>query len=150
VNATSQVRNNCLLFAALTALWLLGDAGCATSPKRTFPGANWAHDKAGLPPRVVREVDAFVRTLDTTGLTVVRHGKVVYEYGDVAEVSYIASVRKSVLSMLYGPYVADGTIHLDATLKDLGMSDVGGLLPIERQAKVIDLITACSGVYHLA
>jgi CubicO group peptidase (beta-lactamase class C family) len=39
--------------------------------------------------------------------------------------SYIASVRKSVLSMLYGPQVASGRIRLDATLKDLGRSDVG-------------------------
>jgi CubicO group peptidase (beta-lactamase class C family) len=57
-------------------------------------------------------------------------------------------VRKSILSMLYGPYVASGKIHLDATLKELGMSDVGGLLPIEERAKIIDLITARSGVYH--
>ena len=130
MNGTSRLRNPSPCFAALTALALLSGTGCATSPKRTFPGTNWEYNKAGLPPRVVRKVDAFVRTLDTTGLMVVEHGKVVYEYGDVAEVSYIASVRKSVLSMLYGPYVADGTIHLDATLKDLGMSDVGGLLPI--------------------
>jgi CubicO group peptidase (beta-lactamase class C family) len=52
--------------------------------------------------------------------------------------------------MLYGPYVANGTIRLDATLKDLGMSDIGGLLPIEERAGVIDLITARSGVYHPA
>ncbi len=81
---------------------------------------------------------------------VVKSGKVVYQYGDVAEVSYVASVRKSVLSMLYGPYVTNGVIRLDATLKELGMSDVGGLLPIEERARVFDLITARSGVYHLA
>jgi CubicO group peptidase (beta-lactamase class C family) len=50
--------------------------------------------------------------------------------------------------MLYGPYVASDKINLDATLKDLGMSDVGGLLPIEERAKVIDVITARSGIYH--
>lgn len=141
---------NVLCAAALTALLFLGGSGCATSPKRTFPGANWECGKAGLPPEIVRKVDIFVRTLDTTSLMVVKDGKVVYEYGDVTEPTYLGSARKSVLSMLYGPYVANGTIRLDATLKDLGMSDVGGLLPIEARARVIDLITARSGVYHPA
>jgi len=147
----NQKRHFSILYAAaVTALLLLGGAGCATAPKHVFPGANWERNQAGLPPEVVREVDAFVRTLDTTSLMVVKDGRVVYEYGNVAEPTYLASARKSVLSMLYGPYVANGTIRLDATLKDLGMSDVGGLLPIEERATVLDLITARSGVYHPA
>jgi CubicO group peptidase (beta-lactamase class C family) len=113
-----------------------------------FPGVDWERETNGLPSATFRAVDAFVHTLDTTGLMVVQHGRVIYEYGDVKKLSYIASVRKSVLSMLYGPYVASGKIRLDATLKELGMSDVGGLLPIEERTKVIDLITARSGVYH--
>jgi CubicO group peptidase (beta-lactamase class C family) len=139
-----------LYAAAYTALLLLGGSGCTTSPKHVFPGANWEYNQAGLPPEVVREVDVFVRTLDTTGLMVVKDGRVVFAYGNVAEPTYLASARKSVLSMLYGPYVANGKIRLDATLKDLGMSDVGGLLPIEERATVLDLITARSGVYHPA
>ena len=134
----------------LTALLVWFGSGCATTPRQMFPGQSWEFDEAGLPPEVVRQVDGFVRTLDTSGLMVVKSGKVVYQYGNVAEPSYLASARKSILSMLYGPYVASGTIRLDATLKELGMSDVGGLLPIEERAKVIDLITARSGVYHPA
>ena len=132
------------------ALLLLSMSGCATSPKRVFPAANWEYDKAGLSPKVIREADTLVHTLDTTGLMVVKDGKIVYEYGNVTEPVYLASARKSVLSMLYGPYVANGTIRLDATLEDLDMSDVGGLLPIEERATVLDLITARSGVYHPA
>ena len=118
------------------------------SAEPIFPGANWEHETNGLSPETVRGVDAFIHTLDTTGLMVVKHGRVVYEYGDVKRLSYLASSRKSVLSMLYGANVASGKIRLDATLKELGMSDVGGLLPIEERAKVIDLITARSGIYH--
>jgi CubicO group peptidase (beta-lactamase class C family) len=149
-NLSQKVHLSPSCVATLTVLLFLGGPGCATSPKRTFPGAIWEYDNAGLSPKVVREVKAFVHTLDTTGLMVVKAGKVVYEYGDVSEPSYLASARKSVLSMLYGSYVANGKIRLDRTLKDLGMSDVGGLLPIEERAKVIDLITARSGVYHPA
>ena len=128
-------------------IWFVG-AISSVLAEPVFPGVNWEYETNGLSPETIRQVNAFLHTLDTTGLMVVKHGRVIYEYGDVKKLSYIASVRKSVLSMLYGPYVADGKIHLDATLKDLGMSDVGGLLPIEERAKVIDLITARSGVYH--
>lgn len=72
------------------------------------------------------------------------------EYGDISETSYIASCRKSVLGMLYGKYVADGTINLKSSLEDLGITDQGGLLEIEKTAQVIDLLTARSGIYHPA
>jgi CubicO group peptidase (beta-lactamase class C family) len=150
MSAKLQERITSLCLTTLMALLLLSVSGCATSPKNVFPGANWEHNQTGLPPEVVREVDVFVHTLDTTGLLVVKGGKVVYEYGNVTETVYLASARKSVLSMLYGSYVASGTVRLDRTLKDLGMSDVGGLLPIEERATVMDLITARSGVYHPA
>ena len=130
----------------LLAWIVVGDS--AALAELVFPGTNWDYDTNGLSPETVRQVNAFVQTLDTTGLMVVKQGRVVYQYGDVKRLSYVASVRKSVLSILYGPYVATGKIRLDATLKDLGMSDIGGLLPIEERAKVIDLITARSGVYH--
>ncbi len=120
------------------------------SAEPLFPGVDWELETNGLSPETVRGMDAFIRTLDTTGLMVVKNGRVIYECGDVKRLSYLASARKSVLSMLYGPYVASGKIRLDATVKDLGMSDVGGLLPIEERAKVIDLISARSGVYHPA
>jgi CubicO group peptidase (beta-lactamase class C family) len=113
-----------------------------------FPGDRWERETNGLSSETLREVDGFVHTLATSGLMVVKNGRVIYEFGDVKRLSYLASSRKSVLSMLYGSYVASGKIRLDATLKDLDMSEVGGLLPIEERAKVIDLITARSGIYH--
>ena len=145
-----QTRTAYRIFSTLTALIVLSGVGSASPPVRVFPGTNWEYDKSGLSPEVVAEVDAFVRTLDTTGLIVVKGGKVVYQYGNVAEPNYQASVRKSILSMLYGRYVANGTIRLEANLKDLGISDLGGLLPIEGRAKVLDLITARSCVFHQA
>ena len=86
----------------------------------------------------------------TTGLVIVVNGKIIYTYGDIKQVSYIASCRKSVMSMLYGKYVADGTIKLDETIGQLGIDDLEGLLPQEKEATVYDLITARSGVYHPA
>ncbi len=124
-----------------------------------YPGTEWeyvwpnaealrAYDwsAAGL-----RQARRFVRdSSNTTGLIVIDRGRVIFEFGDVDDLSYVASVRKSVLSILYGKYVENGTIDLEKTLEDLGMDDVGGLLDIEKQATIHHLITARSGVYHRA
>lgn len=88
--------------------------------------------------------------LPTTCLLAIKDGRTVYEYGDPTEVSYLASARKPILSLLYGRPVTDGVINLKSTLEDLGIDDVQGLLPRERRATVQDLLTGRSGVYHPA
>lgn len=75
------------------------------------------------------------------------HGKVIFEYGDLHLVSVVASVRKSILAMLYGKYVFDGTIDLNKTVKELGLDDVRKFLPIEKSATLEQLLTARSGIY---
>lgn len=96
------------------------------------------------------EVTEKLKAMPTTSFMVVSTGRTVFTYGNVAEVSYLASARKSILSMLFGRYVANGTLDLDATMEDMRIDDVGGLLPIEKTAKVRDLLIASSGVYHPA
>src|SRR5579871_5295674 len=140
-----------LAYCRLILVILCGLTATAASSQRViYPGSEWEMAAHGLLPQVQRRVDEYVHALDTTGLMVVQHGRVVYQYGDLQVLSYSASTRKSILAMLYGSYVANGTIRLDRTLKDLGMSDLGGLLPNEERAKVVDLISARSGVYHPA
>jgi CubicO group peptidase (beta-lactamase class C family) len=98
----------------------------------------------------VDQVVEMLRALPTTGFLVLKGDQVALDHGDNRAPAYLASVRKSVLSVLFGRSVANGAIALDATLDELGIDDVGGLLPIERQARVRDLLTARSGVYHPA
>jgi CubicO group peptidase (beta-lactamase class C family) len=88
--------------------------------------------------------------MSSTAFMAVAGGRVLFEYGDPRAISYLASVRKSVLSMLMGIYVAQGKIDLGKSLADMGMDDVGGLTEPERKATVRDLLTARSGVYHPA
>ena len=85
---------------------------------------------------------------NTTSLLVLQDGRTVVELGDTTRASYVASVRKSLLSILFGIQVHAGTVSLDASLDELGVDDVGGLLPIERTARLRDLLTSRSGVYH--
>ena len=86
--------------------------------------------------------------LQTTGLLILKDGKVLYEYGNLTEVSYLASARKSVMAMLYGKHVENGTIDLQETIGAVGIDEKDGLLPIEKTATVDHIITARSGVFH--
>jgi CubicO group peptidase (beta-lactamase class C family) len=128
--------------------------GAAGSPRAVFPGEHWDNvpDPAAL--GYCRDrldlVTARAKELPTTGMMVIVGGRVLYQYGDVAVVSYLASVRKSVLAMLFGNYVAGGRIRLDKTLAELGIDDLQGLTDAEKQATVADLLGARSGVYHPA
>ncbi len=56
-------------------------------------------------------------------MMVLANGKVIFSYGDVAHVSKIASVRKSVLAMLMGKYVISGQIDASKTVKQMGLED---------------------------
>jgi len=40
--------------------------------------------------------------------------------------------------MLFGRPAGDGKIRLDKTLREMGIDDLGGLLPREREATVVD------------
>jgi CubicO group peptidase (beta-lactamase class C family) len=88
--------------------------------------------------------------MSSTAFMAVVGGRVLMEYGDLERISYLASVRKSILSMLYGIYVDRGVIDLDETLAQIGIDDVGGLTDAEKQARVRHLLAARSGVYHEA
>jgi CubicO group peptidase (beta-lactamase class C family) len=103
-----------------------------------YPGESWERitdpASAGDDPAKLEEARKYIEKIKTTGLVVVVGGRILFEYGDIEQVSYVASVRKSILAMLYGNYVEDGTIDLNETLEDLEMDDVGGLLPIEKKA----------------
>ncbi len=85
----------------------------------------------------------------TTGLLVLKDGKITYSYGDIKEVSYLASCRKSILSMLYGKHVENGIIDLEETIGDIGIDEDDGLLEIEKTATVNHIVNARSGVFHI-
>ena len=89
------------------------------SPWRTpvYPRATWEKvpnpELAGYRSSALDSLTSYLKTIPTTGLVVTVHGRVLYSYGDLLEESYLASARKSVLSMLYGNYVTQGRIKLE-------------------------------------
>ena len=144
------------LVAALLALHVIstGFDAPAEADAAVFPAAKWQSvsdpGALGATPARLEDLRGVLRAGQTTGMLVIVGGRILFEYGDVAEVSYIASARKSLVSMLYGNYVTNGTIRLQSNLRALGVDDTGGLLPKELDATVQDLLEARSGVYHPA
>lgn len=155
------------MFAALVGLAALSSAllidvpaadaassqGARAALATTYPGAAWevaSPESLGYSSAGIEAVRAYVGTIPTTGLVVVVGGRVLLQTGDTSTPTKVHSVRKSVLSMLYGKPVSTGQVNLDRTLADLQMSDLGGLLPIEQRATVRHLLSARSGVYHPA
>jgi len=152
-----MMRQRAFFWACFLALVLPVYAECQTSTEMVFPGEEWEQvgrgqlAAYGWSPELLRTASTFVRDSSySTGIVVVDRGRVVFTYGDIEELSYIASCRKSILAMLYGDWVGRGIIDLEATLEEMGFDDIGGLLDIEKQATVHHLITARSGVYHPA
>jgi len=120
-----------------------------------FPRTSWEYnsqpEKNGWDTAKFKSLRKFViDSTQITGMMIIHKGSVVFEFGDVVENSYIASCRKSILAMLYGKYVKSGKINLNKTLNDLKIDDVGGLLPIEKEATIKDILEARSGVFHQA
>jgi CubicO group peptidase (beta-lactamase class C family) len=143
-----------LLVAALAGVMSAAARSAQSPPAPVFPGAEWETitdpRAAGYCTADFAEATAHVQTLPTTAVMAIVGGRVLWQYGDVEAVSYLASVRKSILATMYGRYVVAGRIRLNANMMELGIDDVNGLLPVEKLATVEDLLTARSGVYHEA
>lgn len=78
-------------------------------------------------------------------------GKVFFSWGNVTYNYLCHSIRKPFLSSLYGIYISQGHINIDATLEDLGIDDIPPSLTLEeKQATIRDLLKSRSGVYHKA
>jgi CubicO group peptidase (beta-lactamase class C family) len=116
-----------------------------------YPGREWQKLRspadAGFSVAKLEALRGWLKTQNTTGLVVVVGGYVLFEYGDMAHVTKTASVRKSILGMLMGNYVANGKINLHKKVKELGLEDMWPFLPIEEDARLEDLLQSKSGIY---
>ncbi|HYC29929.1 MAG TPA: serine hydrolase [Chitinophagaceae bacterium] len=144
-----------LLFLLFPSLSFCQQGTPAKSNDHIYPGSSWQFitdaPREGWSNDSLNKLKIFIiDSTNATGMVVIQSGKILFDYGDTKETSYLASCRKSVLSMLYGPFVKAGKINLSTTIEQLHLDDVGGLLPIEKEATIKNLLTARSGVYHPA
>ena len=137
----------------LLVLWIV--TAVPLSAAEQFPGKEWtvldSPQQMGWSLEKLAEARELSSTLDTAAVMIVQGGVVVDQWGTPALPLKCHSVRKSLLSLLFGTYVASGTIDLDKTLAELGIDDnQPSLTETEKQARISDLLKARSGIYHPA
>ena len=121
----------------------------------TYPGKTWERAKSperlGWSSERLKQVRQLAGSFDTAAAMIVEDGIVVDEWGETDKKFNVHSIRKSFLSALYGLAVKDAKINLNDTMAELGIDDnEPALTTEEKQARVIDLLKARSGIYHPA
>ena len=141
-----------------TVMALLTALVVSSGPTRAsdrFPGETWQQyarpKEAGFSATRLAAAKKYWESIPSAATMVVCDGAVVAAWGDIERRFMLHSARKSLMSALYGIYVDAGRIDLEKTLAQLGVDDdPSALSPQEKQAKVVHLLSARSGVYHAA
>ncbi|MBD3855866.1 MAG: serine hydrolase, partial [Acidobacteria bacterium] len=120
-----------------------------------IPGEEWMSyvdpTEAGFDPARLEGARARWEEIPSSAFLVISDGAVVAAWGDVDRRFMCHSVRKSFMSAIYGIYWDRGEIELNKTLVDLGIDDQDDvLLESEKQARILDLLKARSGIFHPA
>jgi len=119
-----------------------------------YPRGTWARyatpEEAGWSSEKLKKARDYFDQIDSAAVVVVYDGAILAAWGDVAKRYMCHSIRKSLLSALYGIHVAKGNIDLNKTLAELNIDDEPPLTDAEKQARVIDLLKSRSGIYHPA
>lgn len=83
----------------------------------------------------------------TRAVIILENEKIVYEYGPTDKIMNTASMRKSIMSLLYGIAVDKGLIDINKTLTELEIDEYTPLTKQEKSASIRDLLMAKSGIY---
>jgi CubicO group peptidase (beta-lactamase class C family) len=133
------------------AVSVLGPPG-TTDP---FPREQWetasSVETLGWSTERLAALKTRVDAAGSSAFMIVTGGRIVASWGETSKPFWTHSVRKSYMSALIGIAVAEGRIETARTLADLGITEKATpLTDGERQARVIDLLQARSGVYIAA
>ena len=158
MNARTRSRYGTVSCAVLVAFALSsGSPSPATAQAASdrVPANDWmryAHvEEAGFDPMKLEAARETWESLPSSAFLVISDGAVVADWGETQRRFMCHSVRKSFLSGLYGIYWDRGEIELNKTMADLGIDDEPEpLLASEKQARILDLLKARSGVFHPA
>jgi len=151
VPAQNNVSRNTSLTPPSAPAPLLSPEGYTDENGWTWPGTEWKQvspESEGFSAERLEALRSFLKTHQTDSMMVISRGHVVFEYGDTKLVSKVASVRKSMLSLLYAVEMQKGLkVNLDQTVEQLGLEDKTPFIESERHATLQQLMMARSGIY---
>ncbi|ERJ58644.1 serine hydrolase domain-containing protein [Sphingobacterium paucimobilis] len=142
------------IIIALLLPWFAESHAQQKEVRSHFPDKKWAvvknPEELGLSKTKLLEAKKHADRSNTSAVMIIVNGKVAYQWGEVDRKYNSHSIRKSIISAMYGKYISEGIVDKNATMGDLGIDDNEGLSDTEKKATVLDLLKARSGVYHPA
>ena len=133
----------------ITSILLLNNFSYSQNPKQ-----NWEKykliEQSGFSKEKLAIAKTYYDSLNSSSFLIIQNGKVVADWGDINRRFIVHSARKGILNSLYGIYSENGTIDLNKTIGDVGITDNESLSELEKSAKIIHLLKARSGTYHKA
>ena len=118
------------------------------------PKENWEKyrhiEQSGFSKEKLAIANAYYDSLNSSAFLIIQNGKVVANWGDINRRFILHSARKGILNSLYGVYSDNGTIDLNKTIGEIGITDKDSLSELEKSAKIIHLLKVRSGIYHKA
>lgn len=116
-----------------------------------FPAEQWKQyetpEEAGWSSEKLSAIQEMTDKAGSAAVMVIYNGAILTQWGEIDRRFMSHSVRKSLLSALYGIGVDEGHIDIDETIGSIGIDDISPLTEIEKSAKVSDLLKSRSGVY---
>lgn len=135
-----------LLMASLLFLGFLSSRPFANP--YAAPHAQQLSMSADWDAKVKNEIRSLLSGFEADAFVALHGEQLIMSEGDFESPSNVASVRKSIMSGLYGIAVQRGLVDLDETLQKLGIDErKSPLTELEKSATVRDLLMSRSGIY---
>jgi CubicO group peptidase (beta-lactamase class C family) len=137
-----------LIGALACAFVLLGVCIYPITRRQDAPFGMDLSNATGWDQKQIAAVDDYLDQTEVEAAVVLQGQRVVLRYGQYDKLFNSHSIRKSIISALYGIAVDKGLIRLENTLASLSIDESRSpLTESEKQATVRDLLMARSGVY---
>ena len=118
------------------------------------PKENWGKykqiEQSGFSKEKLAIAKSYYDSLNSSSFLIIQNGKVVADWGDINRRFIMHSTRKGILNSLYGIYSENGTIDLNKTIGEIGITDKDSLSELEKSATIMHLLKVRSGIYHKA
>ena len=116
-----------------------------------FPEENWLQyetpEEAGWSADKLAAVQSLAERAGSSAVMIIYNGAILAQWGETSRRFMCHSIRKSLLSALYGIAVEKGDIDIGETIGSIGIDDISPLTDTEKSARISDLLKSRSGVY---